>query len=92
VGRNFAGGRRSNLSLDLFDFALVLGRFKGLRARSALRAAPAAPLTRPATREPLGPPKSRQPAQERQNVMLRIYPIALDWLKAVRPLIAQIAR
>ncbi|HMJ16286.1 MAG TPA: four helix bundle protein [Polyangiaceae bacterium] len=24
--------------------------------------------------------------------MLRIYPIALDWLKAVRPLIAQIAR
>ncbi|HEY6558585.1 MAG TPA: hypothetical protein VI072_14985 [Polyangiaceae bacterium] len=24
--------------------------------------------------------------------MLRIYPVALDWLKAVRPLIAQIAR
>ena len=30
--------------------------------------------------------------QERQDVMLRIYPLTLEWLKAVRPLIAQIAR
>ncbi len=48
--RSFADGDRS--SLGLFKSALVLGRFKGLRfAPPALRAAPAAPLTRPPTRE-----------------------------------------
>ena len=40
------------LPLGLSDFALVLGRLKGLRfASAALRAAPSAPLTRPPTRE-----------------------------------------
>jgi four helix bundle protein len=30
--------------------------------------------------------------QKGKDSMLRIYPITLDWLKALRPLIAQIAR
>jgi len=81
--------RRSDLPLGLSHFAREVERPQGASLRSAREdAAPAAPLTPPA----LASRRLAPSRQERQNNMLRIYPVVLDWLKALRPLIAQIAR
>ena len=80
----------TEISPPLFDFASVLAQFKGLRfAPPALRAAPSAPLSWAARAAVTAAPLS---AERRGKNMLRIYPVALDWIEKLEPLIARIAR